>query len=1145
MKNISILLLIVFALSFQISRAQVKTNLPKKTNDTTKRIIIPGQELKFIKGSIPVFKTDASAGKGANATKNVYYPPGDPGHPGDPGDPNDPIDPRDPGDPVGPVIFSTAGRIAGSVDVSATGGATYSIPLTLPPGLGNAVPKLALVYNSQGGNGSLGLGWSLSGLSTITRIPATMFHDGFIGNTYWDSKDRFALDGQRLMLKSGVYGADGSEYQTENYSNIRIFSRGESGIGPDYFEVIHPDGSKVYYGVGVASETSLTYAITYSENPLGARISYHYNNSNNNLSIARIEYGSLGNSASLNQIVFNYMSATRGEQAYAGGAESYSSNLLSNISVIANGSGFRNYQLDYGTVSDLNYQRITAVQEKNGDGTTPLAPVSFTYGATGNIIPSSTISNFGISGIDFNNSEIVTADFTGNGTMDFLWYNKADKTKFYAFYDMVPSGSNLQWGMPVNTGAFKELIPATWLSHNNKLLPQQGLIVVKDNGPGAYKFEMLSAGITSTVYYQYDRVWDTAPYSPTFYAECDGITYQGTPLDIKFVSGDFNGDGLTDVIGINNSYALLNKFYGADPVTGDNFCDYLFGDVGSSAYLINMDRRLTSGYVTNIGALAVSYRTGQPLLTADFNGDGKTDILQLSDGYLVVYSMNDAGTLELLWQTPGAPTSSTDIPLIGDYNGDGKMDIMFSTGYNSQFSTFISTGYSFLKYTQNQPFSNTAAYWSPGPGSGYEVLRQYYLVSNDVDGDGKTDIIRGETVSQNGVNGGTINLNIYYNLGPSSSDHTPTFGSSYSMSQFTNLKHNPIPIFLNPNRKNFRPEFGFISDATISLFKFQKDFRDEVQITGIYQDGVTHSITYNELSGEQSTTDIELYQAGNSQTYPYADSYTLPGVSVVSKLARNYNGEQIQQVFGYGKAVSHIGGLGFMGFGELTRSNWHVNSSDNNRMFNISISDPLLRGAAVRSFSAKSTYINSSIKDMALTPTNTADGASLNDYISRTDQVYSTQLLPNKVLVNLAVGTISKDMLGGTFSTQTMEYDNFYNVTKSIGNFNGEGSKTTDITYDNNPAGNYIGRILSSKATLTNGAEIFTTEDEYTYSGFLPSRVKKKGNNTGWVIEDMTYDSFGNVTQKRRRHPVVPSGLFQCSMTDQEGLWSVQQILMG
>lgn len=1146
MKNISILLLIVFALSFQISRAQVKTNLPKKTNDTTKRIIIPGQELKFIKGSIPVFKTDASAGKGANATKNVYYPPGDPGHPGDPGDPTDPIDPRDPGDPVGPVIFSTAGRIAGSVDVSATGGATYSIPLTLPPGLGNAVPKLALVYNSQGGNGSLGLGWSLSGLSTITRIPATMFHDGFIGNTYWDSKDRFALDGQRLMLKSGVYGADGSEYQTENYSNIRIFSRGESGIGPDYFEVIHPDGSKVYYGVGVASETSLTYAITYSENPLGARISYYYNNSNNNLSIARIEYGSLGNSASLNQIVFNYMSATRGEQAYAGGAESYSSNLLSNISVIANGSGFRNYQLDYGTVSDLNYQRITAVQEKNGDGTTPLAPVSFTYGATGNIIPSSTISNFGISGIDFNNSEIVTADFTGNGTMDFLWYNKADKTKFYAFYDMVPSGSNLQWGMPVNTGAFKELIPATWLSHNNKLLPQQGLIVVKDNGPGAYKFEMLSAGITSTVYYQYDRVWDTAPYSPTFYAECDGITYQGTPLDIKFVSGDFNGDGLTDVIGINNSYALLNKFYGADPVTGVNFCDYLFGDVGSSAYLINMDRRLTSGYVTNIGALAVSYRTGQPLLTADFNGDGKTDILQLSDGYLVVYSMNDAGTLELLWQTPGAPTSSTDIPLIGDYNGDGKMDIMFSTGYNSQFSTFISTGYSFLKYTQNQPFSNTAAYWSPGPGSGYEVLRQYYLVSNDVDGDGKTDIIRGETVSQNGVNGGTINLNIYYNLGPSSSDHTPTFSSSYSMSQFTNLKHNPIPIFLNPNRKNFRPEFGFISDATISLFKFQKDFRDEVQITGIYQDGVTHSITYNELSGEQSTTDIELYQAGNSQTYPYADSYTLPGVSVVSKLARNYNGEQIQQVFGYGKAVSHIGGLGFMGFGELTRSNWHVNSSDNNRMFNISISDPLLRGAAVRSFSAKSTYINSSIKDMALTPTNTADGASLNDYISRTDQVYSTQLLPNKVLVNLAVGTISKDMLGGTFSTQTMEYDNFYNVTKSIGNFNGEGSKTADITYDNNPAGNYIGRILSSKATLTNGAEIFTTEDEYTYSGFLPSRVKKKGNNTGWVIEDMTYDSFGNVTQKTTTAPggaqrtismqYDGSGRFMVSSTDINGM---------
>jgi RHS repeat-associated protein len=1149
MKNISILLLIFFSLGIQIGLAQVKSITPKKTNDTTKRITIPGQELKFTQGSTPVLKTDAPAGKGSNAAKNVYYPPGDPGHPGDPGDPTDPRDPRDPVDPIDPPTSSSsvdAGRMAGNLDVSATGGATYSIPITLPPGLGNVVPELSIVYNSQGGNGSLGLGWNLSGVSAISRIPATMFHDGFIGSTYWDSKDRFALDGQRLMLKSGTYGADGAEYQTENYSNVRIFSRGQSGIGPDYFEVLLPDGSKIYYGVGVASETSTSYAITYSESPLGARINYYYTNSNNSLAIARIEYGSMGSTAGINQIIFSYSTAIRGEQAYTGGGESYNSILLTKISVVANGNGFRNYNLTYGTVSDLNYQRITAIQEFNGDETKALEPVYFTYQSTGNVIPSSTISNFGISGIDANNSEIVTADFTGNGTMDFLWYDKANKNKFYAFYDMVPNGSSLQWGMPVITGAFKELIPATWLSHNDKLMPQQGLIVVKENGPGAYKFEMLSAGITSTVYYQYDRVWDTVPYSPTFYAACDGVTYQGTPLDIKFVSGDFNGDGLTDVIGINNSYTLLNKFYGADPVTGDNFCDYLFGDVGSSAYFINMDRRLTSGYVTNIGSLPFYYRTGEKLLAGDFNGDGKTDILHIAGSFLVVYSMNSAGTIEALWQTTGGPTSSTDIPLLGDYNGDGKMDIMFSTGYNSQFSTFISTGSSFIKYTQNQPFANTAAYWSPGGGSGSEVLRQYYLVSNDVDGDGKTDIIRGETVSQNGVNGGTINLNVYYNLGPSSSDHTPTFGSSYSMSQFTNLKHNPIPIFQNPNRTNFRPEFGFVSDATITLFKFQKDFRSEAQISTITQDAVSHTITYNELTGEQNTPDIPLYQTSLNQTYPYVDLYTLPGVSVVSQLTRNYNGEQIKQVFGYGNAVSHIGGLGFAGFGELIRSNWHVDNNDNSRFYNISIFNPQLRGAMVRSFSAKSTYINPYIKDLALTATATADGASLNDYISRTDQVYSTQLLSNKVFINSPLNTVSKDMLTGTFNIQSMEYDSYFNVTKSVSNINGTGSKTVEVTYDNNLSGYYIGRPLNNKITVSNGSDSFSTEEEYTFSGFLPTQIKKKGNGTGWITDNLGYDGFGNLIQQTTTEPggaqrtvtmsYDPTGRFKISSTNIESM---------
>src|SRR4030095_5870018 len=60
----------------------------------------------------------------------------------------------------------------GQFSVSESGAATYTIPLQLPPGSGGIQPQLALSYNSQSGNGLLGVGWSLSGLFALTRSSA-------------------------------------------------------------------------------------------------------------------------------------------------------------------------------------------------------------------------------------------------------------------------------------------------------------------------------------------------------------------------------------------------------------------------------------------------------------------------------------------------------------------------------------------------------------------------------------------------------------------------------------------------------------------------------------------------------------------------------------------------------------------------------------------------------------------------------------------------------------------------------------------------------------------------------------------------------------------------------------------------------------
>src|SRR4029453_8494992 len=117
--------------------------------------------------------------------------------------------------PVVQAQITVGGSTPGSFRVTERGAAEYRIPIQAPPALGSMEPRLALAYNSQAGNGLLGVGWNLEGLSAITRCPRTMAQDGVRGGVNHDANDRYCLDGQRLMVISGSYGADGAEYRTE------------------------------------------------------------------------------------------------------------------------------------------------------------------------------------------------------------------------------------------------------------------------------------------------------------------------------------------------------------------------------------------------------------------------------------------------------------------------------------------------------------------------------------------------------------------------------------------------------------------------------------------------------------------------------------------------------------------------------------------------------------------------------------------------------------------------------------------------------------------------------------------------------------------------------------------------------------------
>ena len=90
------------------------------------------------------------------------------------------------------------GQIPISSSVSPTGAKCYNVPIDIVPGRQGFQPNISLSYNSQAGNGLLGMGWNISGLSSIERVNKNMFYDGKNDIPAFSKDDVFALDGVRL-----------------------------------------------------------------------------------------------------------------------------------------------------------------------------------------------------------------------------------------------------------------------------------------------------------------------------------------------------------------------------------------------------------------------------------------------------------------------------------------------------------------------------------------------------------------------------------------------------------------------------------------------------------------------------------------------------------------------------------------------------------------------------------------------------------------------------------------------------------------------------------------------------------------------------------------------------------------------------------
>ncbi|HEY3645641.1 MAG TPA: FG-GAP-like repeat-containing protein, partial [Gammaproteobacteria bacterium] len=298
----------------------------------------------------------------------------------------------------GGTIMTTnaAGSMEGSAGVSG-GTATYSIPIIIPPGKAGMQPSISLNYSSRGGNGEMGMGWSLSAGSQIHRCPATVAMDRYASGVTYSSQDRLCLDGQHLILTDdspAQYGLANATYRTELDGFDLITESGDITDPHSSFTVTRKDDHKLRYGYGSNAGSSPNTVFTPSGAPaplawgLGMEVDTYNNSIIYNYSafgagedlLTSIQYTGSGATAGNREVDFSYSTRADTSSQYLAGGLTMQTQVLSAISTQENGQHIRTYTMDYSTSAGTKRTLLAGVQECGGGGITQMCLPETTFG---------------------------------------------------------------------------------------------------------------------------------------------------------------------------------------------------------------------------------------------------------------------------------------------------------------------------------------------------------------------------------------------------------------------------------------------------------------------------------------------------------------------------------------------------------------------------------------------------------------------------------------------------------------------------------------------------------------------------------------------------------------------------------------------
>ena len=665
---------------------------------------------------------------------------------------NTPILPPQPGEGWDTI----PGKIDDEFSVTPAGQVAYEIPIKVPSGVGGMEPKLSIAYNGSPRNGLCGVGFDLTGLSVINRAPANLYNDGRVGTVEVSIGDCLMLDGQRLIKVANLEGGR-TEYRTERNSFARIVSEESDSLGPVRFIVQTKSGLTCEYDTtgspkanrydpdGTAKTHFLFWLVKKVWDSSGNfyTVEYDTSPSGDEYWPVRINYtghSTLKPDISSNpphSVQFTYVQAPDSSTHFVAGLRVRRSRILNKVAVYTGGQEVRSYSLLYW--SNGGHRYLKSVTESCPSSETRKRPTTFTWNVDNAYTHADEFNDVAV-----RQSIIVTGDYNGDGYTDIcvLPGTQESQSTTWNGWQLYcgGGGTDRRQVLLENQGVFSQsALPTEAISGD---FNGDGLddLVVKLTIDQKHRCDLYLADTTRILtYLEPTRVIASLDDDYTMHkveANGDGIAdlllcvkgqkntqlFMGSPNEPltasrsftisgmdwthnKVATGDFNGDGLTDVLNYSSS--------------------------GSWVYIARGDSTFSERQTGLYSFLFDSYDAA--IRIGDFNGDGKSDILSIYKNYGTYYYYMVYAVGNGFYCLPQRPLTLEDGYNVypADVNGDGLDDLML------------------FKHHSVENASNAVFYVNNGNGQSFtpysfgicdgDDKRRYY--PGDYNGDGRVDVL--------------------------------------------------------------------------------------------------------------------------------------------------------------------------------------------------------------------------------------------------------------------------------------------------------------------------------------------------------------------------------------------------------------------